>query len=114
MSCLNLLSVSLPFLLFEPIVLIEEDPDREDHIHAPIVVFVVVVLVCDAVDTLKLVRVPGSYDDLVGVALALTLDPREVPYGAESDLVKDYGVVATVVELCHIGAPPRALCQRTC
>ena len=52
----------------------------------------------------KLVRVPGGYDDLVGVALAVPLDPREVPYGAEEDLVEDYGVVAAVVALGQPGA----------
>ncbi|MFM7979650.1 MAG: hypothetical protein ACKPKO_10075, partial [Candidatus Fonsibacter sp.] len=36
--------------------------------------------------------------------LAVALDPREVPYGAESYLVEYYGVVAVVVELRHIGA----------
>ena len=94
----------LVLLALEPLVLAEEHPDREDHIHATVVVFVVVVLVRDAVDALELVRVPGGYDDLVGVALAVPLDPSEVPHRAEEDLVEYYGVVAAVVELRHLGA----------
>ena len=66
----------LVLLALEPLVLSEEHTDREDHIPAPVVVFVVVVLVRDAVDALELVRVPSSYYDLVGVALAVPLDPR--------------------------------------
>ena len=73
----------LVLLALEPLVLPEEHPDREDHIHALVVVLVVVVLVRDAVDALQLVRVPGGYYDLVGVALAVPLDPRKVPHGAE-------------------------------
>ena len=37
----------------------------EYHIHARVVVFVVVVLVRDAVDALQLVRAPRGYDDIV-------------------------------------------------
>ncbi len=94
----------LVFLALEPLVLFEEHPNREDHIHALLVVFVVVALIRDAVNAIELVRVPSSYDDLVGVALAVPLDPRDVPRGAEADLVEDYGVVAAVVKLRHIGA----------
>ena len=82
MSRLNCLSVFLSFLL-EPCVLSEEHTDREDHIHALVVVFVVVVLIRDAVDALESVRVASSYGDLVGVALAVPLDPQEVPHGAK-------------------------------
>ena len=60
-------------LAIEPLVLSDEHPSREGHIHALVVVFVVVVLVRDAVDALELVRVPGSYNNLVGVALAVPL-----------------------------------------
>ena len=91
-------------LAIEPIVLPEEHPDREDHIHTSVVVLVVVVLVRDAVDALRLVRIPGRYDVFVGVVLAVSLDPREGPHRAEEDLVEDYGVVAAVVELGHISA----------
>ena len=94
----------LVLLALEPLVLPEEHPDREDHIHALVVVLVVVVLVRDAVDALELVRVPGGYYDLVGIALAVPLDPREVPDGAEEDLVEDYDVVGAVVELSQLGA----------
>ena len=103
LSLLNLSRVSLSFLLLS-LVLSEEHPDREDHIHALVVVFVVVVPIRDADNALELVRVPGGYDDIVGVALAVPLDPREVPHGAEAYLVEDYGVVAAVIELCHLGA----------
>ncbi|MFM7858797.1 MAG: hypothetical protein ACKO96_44460, partial [Flammeovirgaceae bacterium] len=112
MSRLNLLSVSLSFLLLSRFFL-QEHPDGEDHIHASVVVFVVVVLVRYIVDALELVRITGSHDDLVGVALAVPLDPREVPYGAKEDLVNYYGVVAAVVELCQLGTFPSAQCQRT-
>ncbi|MFM7980339.1 MAG: hypothetical protein ACKPKO_13585, partial [Candidatus Fonsibacter sp.] len=67
-------------LACEPLFLSEELPIREDNIHVLVVVFVVVVLVRDAVDALQMVRAPGSYDDIVGVALAVPLDPRKVPY----------------------------------
>ena len=43
----------------------------------------------------------------IGVALAVSLDFREVPHGAESDLVEDYSGVVAVVELRDLGV----LCQ---
>ena len=81
----------------------EEHAYGEDHVHALVVVFVVVVLVRDAVDAFQLVRAPRRYDDLLGIAFAVSLDPREVPYGAEEDLVEDYRVVVAVVELGRLG-----------
>ena len=65
----------LVLIAFEPLVLSEEHAYWKDHVHASVVVFVVVVLVRDAVDALQLVRVPRGYDDIVGVALAVSLDP---------------------------------------
>ena len=44
----------LALLALEPFVFSEEHPDREDHVHTLVVVFVVVVLVRDAVDALEL------------------------------------------------------------
>ena len=73
----------LVLLALEPLALSEEHAYGEDHIDALVVVFVVVVLVRDEVDALELVRVPRGYDDLVGVALAVYLDPCEVPHQAE-------------------------------
>ena len=103
MSCLYLLSVYLSLLLFEPIVLSEEHAYWKDHVHALVLVFVVVVLARDAVDALQLARVPRGYDDIVRVALAESLGPCEVPHRTEEDLVESYRVVADVVELRHIG-----------
>ena len=51
----------LVLLALEPLVLSEEHPNREDHTHTLVVVFVVVVRICDAVDALELVRVPSSF-----------------------------------------------------
>ena len=62
-------------------------------------------LVCDAVNALQLVCVPGGYVDLVGDVLAVPIDPRQVLHGAESYLVEYYGVLAVVVELGHIWCP---------
>ena len=73
LECLESLLV---LLALEPLVLSEDHPNREDHIHALVVVFVLVVLIRDAVDALEVVRVPSSDDDIVGVALAVPLDPR--------------------------------------
>ncbi|MFM7985825.1 MAG: hypothetical protein ACKPKO_41570, partial [Candidatus Fonsibacter sp.] len=66
----------------------EEHPNRKHHVHALVVVFVVVVLIRDAVYALQLVRVPSSYDDIVEVVPAVPLDPREVPYGQKKILSK--------------------------
>ena len=65
-------------IALEPILLSQEHPNREDHSHALVLVFVVVVLIRATVDALEMVRVPSSYDDIVGDALAVPLDPREV------------------------------------
>ena len=97
------LELLLVLLALEPLALSEEHAYGEDHIHARVAVFVVVALVRDSVDALQLVRVSLCYNDLIGIALAVPLDPREVPYGAEEDLVEDYRVVGAVVELGHLG-----------
>ena len=57
---LELLERRLVLLALEPLVLSEEHADREHQVHAPVVVFVVVVLVRDAVDALQLVHAPGG------------------------------------------------------
>ena len=68
-----------------------------------VAVLVVVVLVCDGIDALELVGVARRHDDFIGVALAVALDPHQLPHAAEQDLVEDDGVVAAVVELRHFG-----------
>ena len=51
---------------------------------------------------LWLVGVACGDDYLLGVLLAVSLDPSQLPNAAEEDLVEDYGVVGAVVEPSHL------------
>ena len=94
-------SFFLALLALEPLDLLEEEVRGEYRVHAVVVVLVVVVLVCDGVDALELVGVARRHNDFIGVALAVALDPHQLPHAAEQDLVEDDGVVAAVVKLRH-------------
>ncbi len=77
MSRLNCLSFALSVLLLSLLFSLKNIPTE---------LFVVVVLVRDAVDAFQLVRVPRGYDDVVGFALAVSLDPCEVPHRTEYNI----------------------------